>query len=133
MTPEQNKKVVQDAYAAFGRGDIPALLATLSADVDWHGVIGVGPKVPQGGPRKGHEEVATFFEQVGGTVDFKRFEPQTFVAEGDVVVVLGFYESVVKPTGKPFASDWVMVFTLRDGKIVKFREFSDSLGITNAY
>ena len=133
MTADQNRKVVQDAYAAFGRGDIPALLSTLTDDVDWHGVIGVGPNVPQGGPRKGHKEVATFFEQVGGTVDFKRFEPQKFVAEGDVVVVLGFYESVVKTTGKHFASEWVMVFTMRDGKIAKFREFSDSLGITNCY
>ena len=133
MTPEQNKKVVQDAFAAFGRGDIPALIGTLSDDVDWHGVIGVGPNVPQGGPRKGHKEVTKFFEQAGGTVDFKRFEPQKFVAEGDVVAVLGFYESVVKTTGKHFASDWVMVFTLSNGKIVKFREFSDSLGITNCY
>ena len=133
MTTEQNRKVVQDAYAAFGRGDIPALLSMMTDDVDWHGVIGVGPNVPQGGPRKGNKAVATFFEQVGATVDFKRFEPQTFVAEGDVVVALGFYESVVKPTGKHFASEWVMVFTLRNGKIAKFREFSDSLGITNAY
>ena len=133
MTTEQNKKVVQDAYAAFGRGDIPALLGKLTDDVDWHGVIGVGPKVPQGGPRKGKKEVTTFFEQVGATVDFKRFEPQNFLAEGNVVVVLGYYDSVVKTTGKPFASDWVMVFTLRDGKIAKFREFADSHGITNAY
>jgi uncharacterized protein len=133
MTPEQNKKVVQDAFAAFGRGDIPSLIGTLSDDVDWHGVIGVGPNVPQGGPRKGHKEVVKFFEQVAGTVDFKRFEPQKFVAEGDVVVALGFYESVVKTTRKHFESEWVMVFTLRDGKIVKFREFSDSFGITNCY
>ena len=133
MTIEQNRKVVQDTYAAFGRGDIPALLGMLTDDVDWHGVIGVGPKVPQGGPRKGIKEVTTFFEQVGATVDFKRFEPQKFIAEGDMVVVIGFYESVVKTTGKHFASDWVMVYTMRDGKIAKFREFSDSLGITNCY
>ena len=133
MTPQENKKVVQDAYAAFGRGDIPALIGLLSPDVDWEGVIGAGPNVPTRGRRKGHQEVGKFFEQVGATVDFKRFEPRQFVAEGDTVVVLGFYDAIVKTTGRPYAADWVMVFTLRDGKISRFQEFTDSFGLTNAY
>lgn len=133
MTLQDNKKVVQDAYAAFGRGDIPGLLNMLSPDIEWQGVIGAGPNVPTRGVRRGHAEVGRFFEQVGATVDFKRFEPREFVAEGDKVVALGYYEAVVKPTGRPFTSDWVMVFTLRDGKIVRFQEFTDSFGLTNAY
>jgi len=133
MTPQENTKIVQSAFAAFGRGDIPALLGLLTNDVDWHGVIGVGPKVPQRGPRKGTNEVATFFQQVGSSVNFEHFEPKHFVAEGDTVVALGYYDGTVKSTGKRFESEWAMAFTLRDGKIAKFREFTDSLGITSAF
>lgn len=133
MTPQENKKVVQDAYEAFGRGDIPGLLKLVTDDIGWDGVIGAGPNVPTRGHRQGPQEVAGFFEQVGATVDFKRFEPTQFVAEGDVVVALGFYEAIIKTTGRRFASDWVMVFTMRGGKIARFQEFTDSLALTNAY
>lgn len=133
MTPQENTKVVQAAYAAFGRGDIPGLLALLTDDVDWHGVMGVGPKVPHRGPRKGIQQVTTFFQQVGSSVNFERFEPKQFVAEGDTVVALGYYDGTAKSTGKRFESEWAMAFTLRGGKIVKFREFTDSLGITSAF
>lgn len=132
MTPQENTKIVRDAYAAFGRRDVPAMLASMSDDVDWEGVVGAGPNVPTRGVRKGHQQVAKFFEQMAATADFKRFEPRDFLADGDKVVVLGFYESVIKATGRPFASEWVMVFTLRDGKVVRFREFTDTVALSAA-
>ena len=46
MSAPTNTQIVQQAYAAFGRGDIPALLSLLAEDVDWHPVYGAGPNVP---------------------------------------------------------------------------------------
>jgi ketosteroid isomerase-like protein len=126
MTEQQNTKVVQDAYAAFGKGDIPGVLALMSDDVDWHGVIGVGPDVPMRGPRRGHTGVGEFFQQVSEVVNFTKFEQREFVAQGDKVVVLGDYEGTNKKTGRSFVSDNVMVFTVRNGKIVAFREYMDA-------
>jgi ketosteroid isomerase-like protein len=37
------------------------------------------------------------------------------------------------PAGKRFVSDWVMVFALRNGKVVSFQEFTDSAAIDRAY
>jgi ketosteroid isomerase-like protein len=37
------------------------------------------------------------------------------------------------PTGRGFESDFAMVFTLRDGKVAQFQEFSDSGAINAAY
>jgi ketosteroid isomerase-like protein len=31
----QNSKIVQEMYAAFGRGDVPAILQRLADDVEW--------------------------------------------------------------------------------------------------
>jgi len=34
-TSEENVKLVQDVYRAFGKRDIPTMLAALSPDVEW--------------------------------------------------------------------------------------------------
>lgn len=35
MQEAQNARVVQDAYAAFGRSDIPAIIGMLDDDIVW--------------------------------------------------------------------------------------------------
>jgi uncharacterized protein len=133
MSDMQNVTVVQNAYAAFGRGDIPALLALMADDIDWRPVVGAARHVPFSGERKGTAAVADFFRQVAESEDFEQFEPRQFVAQGDKVVALGHYRAVTKTTGKSFESDFVMVFTLRDGKITAFQEFTDSAAINAAF
>lgn len=133
MGPQQNIALVQQVYAAFGRRDIPAIVNELAEDVDWQGVVGVGSNVPTGGARHGRDAVSQFFGQVADNIDFLRFEPREFLAEGDKVVTLGVYEAIAKPTGRRFASDWVMVFTIKDGKITQFREYADAGAITGAF
>lgn len=133
MQEAQNTKVVQDAYAAFGRGDIPTLLGYMTDDIHWQPVIGTAKHVPFSGERKGKASVAEFFKRVAESEDFQQFEPREFVAQGDTVVAIGHYRAVTKATGKSFESDFVMVFTLRDGKVATFREFTDSAGINAAF
>ena len=133
MSEAQNTKVVQDAYAAFGRGDIPTLLTYLTDDIHWQPVIGTATHVPFSGERKGKVGVAEFFKQVSEAEDFQLFEPREFVAQGDTVVAIGHYRAVTKATGRTFDSPFVMVFTLRDGKVASFREFTDSAAINAAF
>ena len=132
MQETQNTKVVQDAYAAFGRGDIPGVIANLADDVVWNGVYGAGPHVPTSGERRGKAAVSEFFGQVAANVNFLKFEPREFEATGDKVVALGHYTATT-PTNRTFDSDFAMVFTLRDGKVTHFQEFADSAAINAAY
>lgn len=133
MSEADNTKVVQAAYAAFGRGDIPALLGYMSDDVHWRPVIGTETHVPFSGERKGKAGVAEFFKIVADTEEFQQFEPREFVAQGDTVVAIGHYRAVTKGTGKTFDSDFVMVFTLRGGKVVAFREFTNTAAVNAAF
>jgi ketosteroid isomerase-like protein len=133
MSEAQNVSVVQNAYAAFGRGDIPTLLGYMTDDIQWRPVIGTAKHVPFSGERKGKAAVGEFFKQVAESEDFQQFEPREFVAQGDKVVALGHYRAVTKVTGRSFDSDFVMVFTLRDGKVAAFQEFTDSAGINAAF
>ena len=132
MQEADNTRIVQEAYAAFGRGDIKGILDRIDDDAVWHGVYGANAQVPTSGERRGKAAVAEFFKQVAEHVNFSRFEPQEFVATGDKVVALGHYTATT-PVGGSIDSDFAMVFTLRNGKVVRFQEFADSAAINAAY
>jgi ketosteroid isomerase-like protein len=124
MTEQQNIEIVKRGYEAFGRGDINGLLALCAENVAW---VSPGPsELPTAGIRRGHEQVAQFFEALQQVFEIQRFEPKQFVAQGDQVVVLGADTAKVKATGKVLTEDWAHAFTVRDGKIATFREYLDT-------
>ena len=115
MRDQTNVAVVQQAYEAFGRGDIPAVLEFLTDDVEW---TTQGPSViPFAGTFRGREGVEEFFTLLDETLEFEQFEPRKFIGQDDTVVVLGYERDVVKQTGRGFEEQWAHVYTLRDGKI----------------
>jgi uncharacterized protein len=127
-----NVTLVQRLYDAFGKGDVATILNGLTPDVDWHS----GGRVsdyPAFGPRKGQKEVQEFFKIVADNNDFAHFSPREFCAVDDKVFVLGDYAITMKKTGKKMASDWAHVFTIRNGKVAKFREFLDTALAAEAY
>jgi ketosteroid isomerase-like protein len=132
MQESQNTKLVQDAYAAFLRGDLQALLALLDDHIVWKPVTGAAPYVPTAGERRGTASVAEFFRLVAETTHFSRFEPQQFIAQGDTVVALGHYTATTSGGGS-FDSDFAMVFTVRNGRITEFRELLDSAALNAAF
>jgi ketosteroid isomerase-like protein len=132
MSEQDNLQIVKDAYAAFKRGDIPAILNTLSDDVVWF-LPGQTSLVPVAGERHGREQVGQFFSALDESQEVKEFEPQEFIAQGEKVVVLGQYRWRVKSTGREFSSDWVHVFTVRDGKVAGFKEYYDTDACADAY
>jgi ketosteroid isomerase-like protein len=132
MQEAQNTKVVQEAYAAFGRGDVQGILDRLDDGIVWKGVYGAAPHVPTAGERRGKAQVKEFFKQVAESVSFSRFEPKEFIATGDKVVALGHYTATTS-IGKPFDADFAMVFTLRNEKVTEFQEFTDSAAVNASF
>jgi ketosteroid isomerase-like protein len=132
MGEAENTKVVQEAYAAFGRGDVQGILDRVDDGIVWQGVYGAGSHVPMAGERQGKQAVAEFFKQVGTHVNFTRFEPKEFIATGDKVVTLGHYTAKTS-ANKEFDSDFAMVFTMRNGKVAKFQEFLNTAALNAAF
>ena len=131
MKEQENAQKAQALYAAFGRGDIQTLLSGLTPDVDW--TLAGPAEIPLAGQRRGRDQVAAFFKGVGEMIEFQQFEPQEFIAQGDKVVVIGHERGRVKATGCAFDEDWVPVFTLREGKVTKFREYYDTAAVLAAF
>lgn len=114
---QQARSTVDDAYAAFGRGDVPGVLGLLAEDVEWS----VPDAVPHGRDAHGPEEVGEFF---GGLVslwsDFG-IEIDEIADAGDKVISVGRANG--KLQGEPSGYGFVHVFTVGDGRIVRFDEY----------
>src|SRR5262249_21741816 len=113
--------IVQQVYEAFGRGDVPALLALIADEVDWE-LVG-SASLPYAGRRRNHKEVADFFAAIPRADAIHVFEPREFIEGGEHVTVLGFERSTAIETGKEFETEWVHVFTIRNGKVTRWRGF----------
>jgi len=110
--------IVQDCYEAFGRGDLPAILERVADEVDWKFC---GPKrLPYSRQCRTREEVAQWFASVPAVDDILAFEPREFIAADEHLTVLGWERTSAKPNGRVFETEWVHVFTVRGGRIVRF-------------
>jgi uncharacterized protein len=131
MNEQQNTQTVQEMFAAFSRGDVPAILNMVTEDVHW--CLCAAGDVPYYGRWRGRDGVGQFFAAFGGSVDVEEFEPQKFVAQGDAVVVLGRERIRVKATGRAVEQEWAIAFALRDGKIADLRVYEDSGAVAKAF
>src|SRR4051812_16548797 len=94
---------VQSLYAAFGRGDVAAIIAGVSPEIDWQ-TVGRASDYPAFGPRKGTGQVEDFFRIVAENEAFADFSPREYYAADDKVFALGSYSLIMKKTGKSVAS-----------------------------
>ena len=131
MNEKQNAETVQEAYNNFNTGNIQALLDQMSDNVTWE--LPEIEGVPLAGKRTGRDGVKEFFETLSRDQDVLEFEPIESLAQGDKVVSLGHYKWRVKGTGREYASNFVHVFTVRNGKITGFREHFDTAAVAAAY
>jgi ketosteroid isomerase-like protein len=124
-------ETVKELYAAFGRGDIGAILVLLAADVEWSEPA--HPFNPAGGTRHGH---AGFLEwvRIGQAAEqILALEPRQFLYNDTSVAVVGHSECLAKATGRRYETDFVHLITFRNGRIARFQEFFDTYTAGEAF
>ena len=92
-------EAVERLYAAYGRGDVEAVLAELADDVDW-AAEAAGSAVPWWGSFHGKSEVPRFFKEIGSNVDVTEFEVVSLTANETDVVATIHWTFTVNATGK---------------------------------
>jgi uncharacterized protein len=121
---EKSAEVVEGIYEAFGRGDVPTVLAAMADDIEWYEAEGM----PYGGVHHGPDAAA---QNVLGPLaqDIPDFAatPEELIASGDTVAVVAHYTGTGKATGKELDLRVVHVWDVRDGKIARFRQFADTV------
>ena len=126
-----NGQRIRSAYDAFGRGDVPAVLAVLDPDVVWMEAESTtyADRNPYRGPQAVLEGV---FMRLGADWSDFRVNVEQIVDGGDTVVGLGRYTATNKATGRPINSQFAHVWHLRDGKIVRFQQYADTAQFARA-
>jgi ketosteroid isomerase-like protein len=122
---------VKAHYDALARRDLNAALDVIGDDAIWE--FTGPPEIPFAGRWIGRGGAREFFERISSTVEVKEFKVACMIADGDTVAVFGSERFLVKCNGKEWAVDWVQVHEVRDGRIVRFREYTDTAAIAEAY
>jgi ketosteroid isomerase-like protein len=118
-----NKEIIEQAYANFAAGDVPAALAAFADDIRWVEADGF----PLGGTYVGPQAVLEgVFMRLGEIGDHFAVVPEQFVADADTVVALGNITWKHKDTGAPASVKMAHVWTFRDGKAATFQQHTDT-------
>ena len=117
-----NVQTVMSNYAAFGKGDIPAILATLAPHCTWYHV-GNPAIVPFAGTFSGPEEIGNkFFGAIPGAVQILSFEPSLRAEEGNTVITSVNIRGKSVATGKEYENTVEMRWTFdAAGKVVDYK------------
>jgi ketosteroid isomerase-like protein len=119
-------KLLQDLYAAFGRGDVPTVLGAMAPDVRWYEAEG-NPYMPSGDAWEGPDAiVANLFAKLAEEWNGFTVHPVAFHDAGDTVTVEGRYTGEYKQTGQAIDAQFCHVWTLAGGKITKFQQYADT-------
>jgi uncharacterized protein len=134
VNEQENVQLIQQHFAAFGKSDLSAVLETIVEDVDWQSPVtrSMQEEIPWAKPCHSREEVASFFKELLDSVQPEKFEIFNFTAQDDRVMVEGMNSGKVISTGISYEHDWIMVFTIRYGEIVRHRHYYDTADIVRA-
>ena len=121
--------VVRRQYLASARGDLVALRATLADDVEWTEMSGL----PLAGTYRTPDGVtAAVMERLGQDWDNWTAHDDTYIIDGQAVVVLARYTATNKTTRKALNARVAHHFIVRSGRIVRFEQFVDTAKVRDA-
>jgi ketosteroid isomerase-like protein len=115
-------------YAALKAGDRVALRGVVSDDIEVHYPAPEG-LLPWAGDWTGFEGFEAFIAAVGDHLLIDAVEPLAIHAAGDTVIAVLKGEWTVKATARKVRTETVNIFTLRDGKIVRYQVFTDTAAL----
>jgi ketosteroid isomerase-like protein len=125
----ENKQIIENGYKCFATGDIPGLLGTFDENIEWTEAEGF----PYGGTYRGANAILeNVFMKLGTEWEGYSAVPDEILDAGDKIVALGHYSGKFNTTGKSMKVPFAHVWTLRDGKIVKFVQYTDTLKVSEA-
>lgn len=128
-----NLTAVQEIYAAFGRGDVPAILDRLADSVEWEYGAGAS-EIPWLQTRRGRAGAAEFFSSLSA-LEIEKFVPKAFFEGQGVVVVLLDLEAKVRATGwRIVEEDEVHIWYFDEAsRVTRFRHRADTQQHLTAY
>ena len=125
-----NLAIIKSTYEGKTSEENGKNLAKYAADdIAWTEAKGF----PYAGTYIGLDQVTrNVFSRLGSEWIGYKFTPEAYVAAEDQVVAYGNYSGTYKLTGKSFEARVAHIWTLKDGKIIRFEQFVDSQPVQDA-
>ncbi|MDJ0616809.1 MAG: nuclear transport factor 2 family protein [Calothrix sp. MO_192.B10] len=124
-----NVDIIKSLYKSFAAGDIDAVLGILAEDVEWIESDGI----PYEGTFRGHEAIINgVFAKIGSEWSNFNAHVDEFIDAGDIVITLGVDSGTYNATGKSMQAPTASIWRLKDGKVVQFRQYIDTLAVAKA-
>ncbi|WP_181969712.1 nuclear transport factor 2 family protein [Paraburkholderia sp. DHOC27] len=122
---------VRSLYAALERGDAAAALALFDPHIKW--TEAKSSPYYQGTVEGVDAVVKTVLEPIANDFDKFVIEPVQFVTESDRCAAFGLYSGPVRATGRHLEADFVHLWTVRDGRLTSFRQYTDGAAWIEAF
>lgn len=122
-------EIVKAHYDANARRDMDGMLADIAEDCRWTEMDGFPCAGTHVGPKAIVENV---FMPLGAAWDDYTFTLERLLDAGNEAVAIGNYTARNKATGKAMNARVVHVWSVADGKIRRFEQFTDTLRVAEA-
>lgn len=129
---DNNVKIIQNLYAAFAEGDVPAVLQMFDPQIIWNEAENF--PYADGNPYIGPQAVLEgVFARIGAEWEYWNLTDQKYyeVYSGEIIVT-GRYKAKNKKTGKEINIQFVHMWTLNDGFVIRFQQYADTYQIVRA-
>ena len=124
-----NIDTLRSAYAAFGSGDIPAILDLVSDEIaweEWSDNSAQKAGVPWFEARSGRDGAAAFFESLSA-MEINDFQVLNLMEGGSQIAATIKMDFTVKETGERVSDEEIHLWTFDDaGKISGMRHYADT-------
>ena len=118
---KENIQIIRDASAAFERGDLDAWFAYLADDIDYRAAEGA---LDDRGPMHGKDAVRAYMQDWLDMFDDFKAEPVELIDAGeDQVIAVLRISGRAKLSGVETDLTYAAVYTIRDGKVARGREY----------
>ena len=126
-----NVELVKEAYSHFATGNVPAVLAMFDPAIEWLECKGM-PFVKDDGIYTGPEAIVTnVFMNLPVSFDGFNIAVSEVFGVDDKVVMVGYYQGTNKATGNTFKANATHVWTVKEGKLVRFFQAVDTATINS--
>jgi ketosteroid isomerase-like protein len=118
---EENLKKIREAAAAFNRGDLDTWAKDWADDIDYRAIEGA---LDEHGPIRGVDALRAYAQDWQDTFDDLTSEPVELIDAGeDNVIAVIRISGRAKLSGVETDLTYGALYTFRDGKIVRGREY----------